>query len=114
MRCFSFAAVISLALLAGACADEVPPARSPDSPMSTSAEEAPPVVAPGLSGRAAPQAPDPAGAPADPHAGHRMPTATANPQVPTATATSAPSAAPTHDHSMHGKPAPQAPAGGPK
>lgn len=97
---FLLAAVVCLSTVFAACADEAPPARSPDSPIGTSAEEAPPPVAPSFSGRATSEAPSATGAATDPHAGHQMPAATT---TPTASPTSAPSAAPApaHDHSTH-------------
>lgn len=68
-----FPVIVSLAGLAAlvaACADEIPPARSADSPIGTAAEEAPMPAAPSLTGRAVSHAPGEAGPAMVGHAHH--------------------------------------------
>lgn len=94
----SFAGLVALA---AACADEIPPARSADSPISTAAEEAPMPAAPSFSGRAASHDPGTAGTTTGGHAHHHggdapmdgtsMPM---NHVMPTASATVAPAMPP--------------------
>ena len=67
---FVFVSLAGLAALAPACADEIPPARSADSPIGTSAEEAPMPAVPSFSGRAASYDPDKAGPATAGHAHH--------------------------------------------
>lgn len=112
----SLSLLSALAALVGACADEIPPAHSADSPVSTAAAEAPMAVVPSFSGRAASYDPAAAGPATTGQAHHHgggdgsMEGMPMNGAMPTASASPVPAPA-VQDHSKH---SPGAPAGSTK